>query len=132
MHNLPRNPLLSVLLLTAITLAGVSVILASPQGDAVAADHSFTSALAKADQANAGKLLDTEFTWTDRTGKTRTKSEFLPALATLAADADADVKVIDAGQMVLIHGNHRIPSQNASTPAGPSRSAISGLLAVVT
>ncbi|HET6933024.1 MAG TPA: nuclear transport factor 2 family protein [Candidatus Acidoferrum sp.] len=114
MHLARLNLLLTVLLLAAITPGRTPLALASPDGDAVAADHSFPSALAKADQATAGKLLDPEFTWTDRTGKTRTKSEILPALATLAADADADVKVLDAGQIVLIHGSHRIPSQNAS------------------
>ena len=114
MHPASRNLLLTVLFLSAITPGRTPLALASPEGDAVAADHSFNSALAKADQVTAGKLLDPEFTWTDRTGKTRTKSEILPALATLAASEDADVKVLDAGQIVLIHGSHRIPSQNAS------------------
>lgn len=88
--------------------------IASPESDAVSADRSLTTAIAQADQAGAAKLLDSEFTWTDRIGKTRTKAEILPALASLKSGEDADVKVIDAGQVVLIHGNHRIPTQNAS------------------
>jgi len=87
---------------------------ASSESGAVAADHSLTVAINKVDQPGVEKLLDPEFSWTDRTGKTRSKSEILPALASLASESDADVKIIDAGQVVLIHGNHRIPSQNAS------------------
>lgn len=87
---------------------------AAAEKGAIAADQSLTTAIAKADQATADKLLDTEFTWTDRTGKTRTKSEILPALVSLATDNDSDVAVMDAGQVVLIRGSHRLPSQNVS------------------
>jgi ketosteroid isomerase-like protein len=102
------------LLLLTITHPLSLPAIASPESDALSADHSLTTAIAKADQASAAKLLDPEFTWTDRTGKSRTKAEILPALASLKSDEDANVKVIDAGQVVLIHGNHRIPSENAS------------------
>ena len=107
-------PTLIALLMTGLALAFTPFAAASPEGDAIAADHSLTNAINKADQSTVGKLLDTDFTWTDRSGKTRAKAEILPALASLAADSDADVKIIDVGQMVLIHGNHRIPSQNAA------------------
>jgi hypothetical protein len=105
---------LTALFLLALACPFTPLAVASPEGDAVAADHSLTSAINKTDQSTVGKLLDAEFTWTDRTGKTRSKSEILPALATFQAGEDADIKVIDAGQVVLIHGNHRIPSQNAA------------------
>jgi hypothetical protein len=82
--------------------------------DARAADLSLTTAMAQADQATADKLLDTEFTWTNRAGKTRTKAEILPALASLAADHDSDVQVVDTGTVVLIRGSHHLPSQNVS------------------
>jgi len=108
------NLILSVLFATGLAFAFSPSAVANPDGEALAADRSFTAAVIKADQASVGKLLDPEFTWTDRTGKTRSKVEILPALASLAADNDANVKVIDAGQVVLIHGNHRIPSQNAT------------------
>jgi len=114
MRPAPRNLLLAILLLLAITQPIAPPALASPESGAVSADHSLITAIAKADQTGFAKLLDPEFTWTDRTGKTRSKSELLPALSTLAADADADTKVVDAGQVVLIHGNHRIPAQNAA------------------
>jgi Domain of unknown function (DUF4440) len=114
MRPVRRNLFLILLIATGIALAFSPLAMAISDADAVAADRSLTSAIAKADQSSAGKLLDTEFAWTDRTGKTRSKTEILPALASLAADNDADVKVIDAGQVVLIHGSHRIPSQNAT------------------
>ena len=114
MRSVRRNLILTTLLLSEVALAFSPLAVAYPEGDAIAADHSLTTAIARTDQASVGKLLDPEFTWTDRTGKTRSKSDILPVLATLKPDEDADVKVIDAGQVVLIHGNHRIPSQNAA------------------
>ena len=114
MRPVRRNLTLTVLTLSGLALTFTPLALANSQGDAIAADHSLTNAIAKSDEASAGKLLDPDCSWTDRTGKTRSKSEILSALATLKADDDADIKVIDAGQVVLIHGNHRIPAQNAA------------------
>jgi hypothetical protein len=114
MRSVRCNLILAVLMLSGLALAFRPLALANSQGDPIAADHSLTTAIAKSDEASAGKLLDPDFSWTDRTGKTRPKSEILSALATLKADADADIKVIDAGQVVLIQGNHRIPAQNTA------------------
>jgi ketosteroid isomerase-like protein len=100
--------------LSGLALAFSPLALANSQGDPIAADHSLTTAIGKSDEASAGKLLDPDFSWTDRTGKTRAKSEILSALATLKADDDADIRVIDAGPVVLIHGNHHIPAQNTA------------------
>src|SRR5579863_6852228 len=97
----------------ALTLF-VSSSPASPQGDALSAEHLLTTAIGQGDQAGVDKLLDPEFTWTDRTGKTLTKAELLPAIASLAPDTDTDSKVMDAGNIVLIHGTHRIIAQNTS------------------
>jgi hypothetical protein len=114
MRSVHHSLIVIPLLLTGLALAFIPLAAASPGGDAIAADHALTTAIANFDQAAVGKLLDPEISWTDRTGKTRSKPEILPTLASLAADNDADVKVIDAGQVVLIHGNHRVPSQNAA------------------
>jgi uncharacterized protein DUF4440 len=103
-----------ILLLAVLVFARTSPAPASPQNGALAADHSLTAAINRADQSSVEKLLDPEFSWTDRTGKTRSKSEILPALPSLASDSDAGVKIIEAGQVVLIHGNHRSLSQSAS------------------
>jgi hypothetical protein len=109
-----RNLIPLTLVLSCLFLSLSLPAAAWSQSGAVSVDHSLTTAINNADQAIAGKLLDPEFTWTDRTGKTHSKSEILPALASLASESDAGVKVIDAGRVVLIHGTHPIPSQNAS------------------
>jgi hypothetical protein len=114
MRPVRRNLILTVLTFSGLALAFSPLALANSQGDPIAADHSLTTAIAKSDEASAGKLLDPDFSWTDRTGKTRAKSEILSALRTLKADDDADIKIIDAGQVVLIHGNHHIPAQNTA------------------
>ncbi len=114
MHPAPRHLITCALVLSCLLLTLSRLADASPEDGALAADHSLTTAINKADQASVEKLLDPEFSWTDRTGKTRSKSEILSALASLASESDADVKIIDAGQVVLIHGNHRLASQNAS------------------
>lgn len=114
MRTARPNLILTALALSSFALAFASPVAASSEGDALAADRSLTAAVAKADPASAAKLLDPEFTWTDRTGRTRSKAEILPALASLAADSDTDVKVLDSGRVVLIHGSHRIPSENAA------------------
>ena len=107
-YSLPTLPFF-----LAIAFA-ISTVEALPQKDTQAADHSFTTTIAKADQANADKLMDAEFTWTDSTGKTRTKAEVISSLSSLATGADSDMQVMDASQVVLIRGSHRLTSQNAS------------------
>ena len=87
---------------------------AIPEQDPVVADHALTAAVAKADTRTAEKLLDEEFTWTDRTGKTRTKAEILSALSSLAAGDDSEVQAIQDGDVVLIRGSHPMASQNTS------------------
>jgi ketosteroid isomerase-like protein len=109
-----RSLILTTLFLMGLAHSFTPLAIASPVGDAVAADHSLTIAINKADQQIVGRLLDPEFTWTDRSGKTRSKSEILPALAALQSGEDADIKVIETGPVVLIYGNHRLPSQNAA------------------
>ncbi len=90
------------------------VLAGEEQERVLQADQTLIEAIGKGDTATAGKLLDAEFTWTDRSGKTRTKAEILTVLAPLAADSDTDVNVSDYRKLVLIRGTHRIPSQNAA------------------
>lgn len=77
-------------------------------------DKRFVAALMKGDHATVDALLDPEFTWTDQSGKTRSKTQILPALSSLAADPDADLTVADHVQVAVVRGSHRIPSQNAA------------------
>ena len=83
------------------------------QTEVLLADHAFTAAIINADQAMAAQSLDTDFAWTDRAGKTHPKAEVLSSLASLTRDTDTDVQTMDAGQVVLIRGSHRLSSQNA-------------------
>jgi Domain of unknown function (DUF4440) len=74
--------LLVVLLLDAASLAAQTQQ-AGPQ-----ADGSFTQAVARADRAALGGLLDADFTWTDANGKTWTRAEILRELPKPAAPAN--------------------------------------------
>jgi ketosteroid isomerase-like protein len=114
----PAVRLLSLFLaFTSGTLSFALPTLAAHSADqagALSADRLFTTAVQTADQTGVANLLDTEFTWTDRNGKTRPKQEVLLSLASLVAESDTDVKVMSAGGIALIHGSHRLPSQNVS------------------
>lgn len=112
-HRCNRYSIANLPFLLAIVFV-ISGAEASPQKDAQTADRSFTTTIARTDQAAADKLMEAEFTWTDRTGKTRTKAEVVSSLSSLATDADSDMQMIDAGQVVLIRGSHRLASENAS------------------
>ena len=115
MHSSYRNLFLVPFLISAIACPCVALRSTAPLDDsALVADHALTAALGKTDQADIGKWLDPEFTWTDRTGKTRPKADALPLLASLAADADTDLQVMNAGQVVFIYGSHRLATQNVS------------------
>ncbi|MBZ5701764.1 MAG: DUF4440 domain-containing protein [Acidobacteriia bacterium] len=100
---------------------GTALVAVLPSGTVVAAgesqavlqaDHALLQAIAKDDAAAAGALLDADFTWTDRTGKTRTRAEILQDLPALAAESDTDLQVRDYDRVILVRGAHRIPAQN--------------------
>lgn len=106
------SSLFILLLISSLTCA----LAESPVGAATAsdADRSLLSAIARADKNSAESLLDLEFTWTDRAGRTLVKTQVLADLASLVRAADADVIVANHGEVVLIRGSHALPSQNAS------------------
>src|SRR5258708_19443974 len=110
-----RHLLLVALLMLGLVAACSSPAQASPESGAVAADHLLTVAINNVDQPGVEKLLDPEFSWTDRTGKTRSKSEILPALASLASESHPDVKIIATVPVLSLHANTRIPPQNPSS-----------------
>jgi ketosteroid isomerase-like protein len=82
------------------------------QGAVQRADGALVEAIGKGDAAAASALLDEEFSWTDRSGKTRKKNEILEELKTLASEPDVDKETRDFGRVVVIRGNHRIASAN--------------------
>ncbi len=104
------------LLILFIPAALSCALTASPVSAATAADadKSFVVAVAKADKTSTDSLLDPEFSWTDRTGKTRVKADVLADLTPLTRSSDADVIVADHEKVVLVRGSHAIPAQNAT------------------
>jgi hypothetical protein len=82
---------------------------AVPLGDPAmrAADLAWVTAVAKGDKAGAAKALDTKFTWTDASGKTRTHDQISQALPTPALGADNDAKVagFTYGQVSVVEAN---------------------------
>jgi ketosteroid isomerase-like protein len=97
----------------AISIAAAPAV-SSTKEEVLTLDHSFANSLNKADQSGVLKVLDPEFTWTNRTGKTESKQEFLSSLASLATGEDAEMQVMEAGSVVLLHGSHHLPSQNVN------------------
>src|ERR1700694_5875866 len=70
-----------------VTLAAQSgrrAIAAAEEPSLLQIDNDFVQAAAKDDKAAVARLLDTEFTWTDADGKTRTRADVLKSLPTPA------------------------------------------------
>ena len=109
-----RSVLIASGVLVASLLVTSRAAVRADGSSAVAADRAWTDAVAKSDSTAADKLTDTDFGWTDRTGKTRSKSETLASLGSFQSDPDTGVASMDEGKVVLFRGIHRIPSQNAS------------------
>ncbi len=112
--------LLSAILLLPLATAGVTLsalpvpVASNSQQEVQKLDQVFAGAVNHGDQAAAAKWLDPEFTWTNRSGKTASKQEFLSELASLGTGGDSEAQVMDAGTVVLVHGTHHDVSQNAT------------------
>jgi hypothetical protein len=78
------------------------------------ADRALIQAIAASDRLAAARLLDSEFTWIDRDGRSRAKSDLVPRLVLLAAGPDANVTVQNYGRVALLTGTHRLTPDNAS------------------
>ncbi|HYL84630.1 MAG TPA: nuclear transport factor 2 family protein [Candidatus Angelobacter sp.] len=114
------KPFLKFVLVVVMVCAGKTAAHETgvvPDGEdkrvALQADRALVEAIDKGDQEKVGSLLDVDFSWTDRTGKTRTKAELLGLLGALAGDPDTDVKSANYGEVMLLRGSHRIATQNA-------------------
>jgi hypothetical protein len=75
---------------------------------ALQADHALLSALGKADKAEADRLLDSDFVWTNGEGQTLKKAEVLGGLAAYANDNQGDENVQSHfyGQVETVLGVH--------------------------
>ena len=87
------------------------------------ADHSLADAIAKGDKSGVGKLLDSDFAWTDTDGKTQDKAKTLENLGALATDSqgEADIKTIHYSQLEIVSGtrhNARFVRIWVKRPAG--------------
>jgi hypothetical protein len=76
---------------------------ASFEQASVAADHAFAEAALKSDAASLDKMLDTRFTWTDASGKTLSRQEFLQQLPKPAiGDPNAQMTAHNYGSLESI------------------------------
>jgi ketosteroid isomerase-like protein len=82
--------------------------------DLQATDRAWTEAIGHKDKAALEKLMDAEFTWTDRAGHTKGRTEFVAGLGALAAETDTDVVMTNFETVTLIRGLHAIPEQSVS------------------
>ncbi len=87
------------------------------------ADHALVEALAKSNKAEAGKLLDAEFMWTDTQGKTVGKSAALSELSAMAGGnpSDAEVKETtfdEVGEITAVSGKTHVLRVWVKRPAG--------------
>jgi hypothetical protein len=93
----------------AAWLSTRAIAFAADGGDAVAlqSDNALQMALRKKDAKAAGALLDQQFTWTNESGQTRKRAEFLNDAATGSVMGDTeytDVKARDYGQLAVVTG----------------------------
>jgi hypothetical protein len=70
------------------------------------ADHALSDAIGKADKAAVGKLLDSDFAWTNGEGETLNKAKTLENIAALATDSqgEADMKTIHYSRLEIVSG----------------------------
>ena len=76
-------------------------------------DHTLIQAIATNDGPAPARLLDAEFTWIDRDGRSRSKSDLVNRIGLLSAGADANVTLQTYGRVALVTGRHRLTPDNA-------------------
>jgi len=76
-------------------------------------DHTLIQAIATNDGSAPARLLDAEFTWIDRDGRSRGKSDLVNRIGLLSAGADANVTLQTYGRVALVTGTHRLTPDNA-------------------
>jgi ketosteroid isomerase-like protein len=91
--------------------ASAGEALAAGSGDnnpaVLKADQTLQSALKKGNDKAIGALLDEQFTWTNETGQTRPRAQFLRDSRTHAQNSDieyTDMEARDYGQLAIVRG----------------------------
>jgi len=72
------------------------------------ADRVLVQAIAANDGTAATNLLASEFTWIDRDGRSRTKSDLLGRIVLLSAGPDTNLAVSVYGRVALVTGTHAL------------------------
>jgi len=70
-----------------------SVAVSADDQTVIQADREFVQAAAKGDTTTVGRVVDTDFTWTDADGKTRSRAEVLGSLPTPALGNEAGTEL---------------------------------------
>ena len=76
------------------------------------ADRALIEAIAANDRLAAASLLHSEFTWIDRDGRGRNKSDLVSRMILLAAGPDANVTLQPYGRVAVITGTHLLTPDN--------------------
>jgi ketosteroid isomerase-like protein len=85
---------------------------AAIEQDLRSADRALIQAVGTNDRPAAARLLDSEFTWIDRDGRSRSKSDLLNWIGLLSAGPDANFTLRPYGRVALITGTHRLAPDN--------------------
>lgn len=78
------------------------------------ADQALIEAIAANDLLAAAPLLNSEFTWIDRDGRSRTKSDVVNRIGLLSAGPDVNIRLQNYGRLALLTGTHRLSPDNAT------------------
>jgi hypothetical protein len=75
-------------------------------------DHTLIQAIVTNDGLTPARLLDAEFTWIDRDGRSRSKSDLVNRIGLLSAGADTNLTLQTYGRVALVTGTHRLMPDN--------------------
>jgi ketosteroid isomerase-like protein len=74
-------------------------------------DQALVRAIGRGDKSALENLLDTDFTWTDRTGQTQTKSQFVQNFKKITA-SNSGLQARNYGAVMFFTGTEQISSQD--------------------
>ena len=77
------------------------------------ADRLLMQAIAANDRQAAARLLASEFTWIDRDGRSRSKSDLVDRIVLLSAGTDANLTVHLYGRVAFVTGTHALTPDGA-------------------
>lgn len=101
------------------TAAGVADVRLTASGNAAleqqlrSLDHTLIQAIATNDGLAPARLLDAEFIWIDRDGRSRSKSDVVNRIGLLSAGADTNLTLQSYGRVALVTGTHMLTPDNA-------------------